>query len=327
MKTHIVSAPANIALIKYWGKADEKTQWPANDSISMTLENCRTFVKISESSERDSIYFENQLLSETSKQFLFLQTAKKYFNIEKYFTIQTHNNFPSACGIASSASAYAALSFGLASFFQDTHRDLTNLARLGSGSACRSLSPGFVLWQKGETSAKQSVITVASKMRFDDLIVVVSKKEKGISSSAGHHAAQTSPKFLQRLTNVKERIMMLQKALSENNFSAVAELSEKDSEEMHAIAATSQPPIVYQTEETKQILDFVKNERSRGTQIFSTVDAGPNVHILCQPHVTNQVEVLLANKFPQFEILKDTMGQGPRVETDFEKLFFMGSHR
>lgn len=319
MNTAIVSAPANIAFIKYWGKSNSAMQWPTNDSISMTLEYCRTFLHISPRLVHDEIYFENKILPASSKQYIFLDTVREKLGVSQKFKICTHNTFPSACGIASSASFYAGLTFGLSVFLQQTAdtQKLTDIARLGSGSACRSLMGGFVHWHRGENPSAQEVSAIPSSLELDDLIVIVSKQQKKYPSSLGHEAAIKSPLMPKRLENILNRIKIVHQALLGADFATLAEICEEDSNDMHAVASTSIPPIQYHTPSTHKILAWTKKLRRSGIAVFFTVDAGPNVHLLCKTSDTQRVADSLIQNFPQFEIIKDTIGSGPRIEKHF----------
>ena len=298
--TVTATAPSNIALLKYWGKRDAVRQWPANDSLSMTLSAAKTETTAAVAAA-DSVVFEGRALAPESKE------AKKIArHLDRLrgatgngarLAIETRNTFPAGCGIASSASGFAALTAaGCAALVGATDASglaargfdlatLAALARQGSGSACRSLAGGYVRWTAGDAADRQAVAQVVAPGMFDlaDLIVVLSDKEKAVPSTAAHAFAWSSPLFPPRLAGVAERIARIEAALKGCDFTALGIEIEAEALEMHAVIMTATPPVSYLTAATTAFCTWLREQRQRGGfEAYFTIDAGPNVHVLAR---------------------------------------------
>lgn len=334
-KIYKARVPTNIAFLKYWGKEDESQQWPCNDSLSMSLDlYTETFASLIPFGEKDPayIYFNSdeevasasKFLKKSLKQLHFLK-KERGAEICPTLYIKTRNEFPSACGIASSASGLASLTLAClaawtdSSSFQDLKKNgfskerLAYLARLGSGSACRSLWGGFVHWKKNLSPQDQETTQLHEHSHWNlrDCIVIISDKEKGLSSTEGHRLAKTSPLFKERLERLPHRLENFRKALVEKNIFQLGSLLEEEAMEMHAVMETSQPPCPYMSEETRAFLKELKKKRER-TQIpiFYTMDAGPNVHLIYEE--TNKEAVL--SLFEGYRVIDVSISEGPSIE-------------
>jgi len=328
-------APSNIAFIKYWGKSELSSQWPANDSISMTLDHLATVTCATpDPTLADHTLQLNQVDHKrgdkiASKVFQHLDRLSAAMASETKFHIRSANSFPSACGIASSASGMAALTIAstaamLAEGDLEKLRQrkfgsftLNDLARLGSGSATRSLLGGFVQWQKGPSATEQTVSQLFSAEYWPlaDMVVVLDQNEKKISSSEGHQQAWQSPLFLPRLAALPERAELVQFALKNRDFSLLGQQLEAEALEMHAVMMTSEPPITYWVEETSQFLTWLRKERVlNGLPAYFTIDAGPNIHVICEQKDRAQVQEKLKNHWQNYRILVDTVGSGPKLK-------------
>lgn len=283
-------APANIAFIKYWGKIDETLRLPANTSISMNLSNAftTTTVEFSQNNKKDEIYFGNKRMDERSSMRVIehLDRIRQRGENNLFAKVVTQNSFPQGTGIASSASGFAALTLAAvgALDLKCSEKDLSILARLGSGSACRSIPRGFVEWKVGMTGENSYGFSLHDEKYWDlrDIIAVVSTKEKKTSSTLGHENARSSPFFSKRLDNLPDRIAKLKEALQEKNIQKLGELIEKEAIELHMIMMTQDPPLFYWNGNTMEIIKLVRLWREDGLLIYFTLDAGSNVHLICE---------------------------------------------
>ena len=290
-------AHPNIAFIKYWGNRDDALRLPLNGSISMNLSGMEslTTVQFDETLEQDTFELNGEMQSGVSLQRVsqFLDHVRRLAGLNRYAHVSSTNSFPTGAGIASSASAFAALALAVskAAGLDLNQKDLSRLARLGSGSACRSIPDGFAEWLPGEDDENSYAISIAPKDHWDlmDAVAVVSQEHKPIGSSAGHKLAYTSPLNAQRVLDAPERLKECREALLGRDFSRFAEVVELDSNYMHAVMRTSNPPLVYWEPATEALLSQVWQWRKQGHAVCATVDAGPNVHVLA---LANELEWL-----------------------------------
>lgn len=268
-------APANIAFIKYWGRKDAALRIPTNPSISMNLSNCTTTTTVEFSGT-----FSEDKVSDGFNTKRIIELIDRLRNIAKTnerVCVTTKNNFPTSSGIASSASGFAALTVAAAAALELrlSEQKLTALARLGSGSACRSIPGGFVKWE-GEYARS---LYPPDWWDVRDIIVVVGAGTKKVSSSEGHDNAATSPLFRKRLDALPSRIARVEHALKTKNIQELGEVIEEDSLDMHRVMQTQNPPLYYWNDETIEIMERVKK---RSVPAYFTIDAGPNVHVICE---------------------------------------------
>jgi diphosphomevalonate decarboxylase len=289
----IISATAiahpNIALIKYWGDIDPSLRIPANGSISLNLEelSTRTSVSFDPSLLQDELILNGDPIigSALERVSTLLNRVRKLANISSFTRVESQNNFPIAAGIASSASGFAALSLATsrAAGLSLGEKDLSRLARTGSGSACRSIPGGFVEWQAGHNDKDSYAYSIASASYWDlaDCIAFVSEEEKPVSSSVGHSLAHTSLLQAARVADAPRRLNLCREAILERDFYKFAEVVETDCNLMHAVMITSTPPLFYWQPATVAIMHAVQAWRKEGLVVCYTIDAGPNVHVLC----------------------------------------------
>jgi diphosphomevalonate decarboxylase len=215
----------------------------------------------------------------------FLNHVRKMAGISLYASVESYNNFPSGTGIASSASGFAALSLAASDAvgLDLDERTLSRLARTGSGSASRSIPPGFVEWQSGPNDQDSFSFTIAPAEHWDlvDCIAVVSQEEKPVSSSHGHLLAGTSLLQSIRVDDAPRRLIICRKAILDHDFDSLAEVVELDSNLMHAVMLTSTPSLLYWEPATVTVVQAVQSWRKTGLPVCYTIDAGPNVHVLC----------------------------------------------
>jgi diphosphomevalonate decarboxylase len=304
MTTHTATAIAhpNIAFIKYWGNRDDTLNLPANGSISMNLAGLetRTTVQVEPTLDSDTLTLNGQPLTGAPllRASAFLDIVRGMAELDGYAHIASENNFPTGAGIASSASAFAALSLAASRAYGLTliEAELSRLARRGSGSACRSVPGGFVEWQAGDEDADSFAISIAPPGHWPlcDCVAVVTTAHKAVGSASGHTVAGSSPLQMARLAQVNERLALCRQAILERDFAALADVMELDSNLMHAVMMTSTPRLFYWQPATMAIMQAVQEWRQAGIAVCYTVDAGPNVHVICPAEAVNEVEARLA---------------------------------
>jgi diphosphomevalonate decarboxylase len=291
----------NIAFIKYWGNRDNELRIPANSSLSMNLAGLETKTQVTffASLESDCLTINNQTAPvegmERVRQVLDL--VRKMAGLDCYASVESHNNFPTGAGIASSASAFAALSLAAtaAAGLQLDERELSRLARRGSGSACRSVPTGYVEWQAGHDHESSYAFSVATPEHWKlvDCIAIVSEKHKPVTSSEGHKLASTSKLQETRVEDTPARLERCRSAIIERDFEKLAEVVELDCNLMHAVMMTSSPPLLYWQPATIEIIHSVESWRKSGIPVCYTIDAGPNVHVICPDSSNRQVMEML----------------------------------
>ena len=245
-----------------------------------------------------------------------LSCVRELAGMRLFAAVESSSNFPIGAGIASSASAFAALSLAAstAAGLQLGERELSRLARSGSGSACRSIPGGFVEWQAGSTDEDSYAYTIAPPEHWDlvDCIVIVSQAHKTVGSTAGHALALTSPIQHARVADAPRRLDICRQAILQRDFQAFAEIIELDSNLMHAIMITSTPPLLYWQPATLAVMRAVQELRHAGLSVAYTIDAGPNVHVLTPAASASQVVAHLAQLDGVQQVLTAAPG-GPAV--------------
>lgn len=221
----------------------------------------------------------------------FLGIVRRIAGVGTYAHVESENNFPMGTGIASSASAFAALAVAAshAAGLNLTKKQLSQLARQGSGSACRSIPPGFVEWQIAECEADSAAISIALPGHWSlvDHIAIVNQEHKLVGSTAGHDLAHTSILQNARVADAPRRLDICRRAILQCDFEALAEIIELDCNLMHAVMMTSTPRLLYWEPTTLAVMEQVIAWRAEGLPAAYTIDAGPNVHVICEaPHQT-----------------------------------------
>lgn len=314
-------APANIALIKYWGKRDEKLRLPANSSISMNLSNAFTItsVEFNYKFKSDTLFIDGKRANrkETERVSKHLDLIKKISKIKDFARVESKNNFPKASGIASSASGFAALTLAgaKAAGLSLSEKRLTILARLGSGSACRSIPDGFVEWRKGTSTVDSYAHSLFASEFWDicDLIAIVGEGGKKVSSSEGHAIAESSPFYKIRIAGMRNKIEKIKLALKNRDFTKFGEIVEAEAINMHTVMMTSNPPLFYWLPETLKVIFKVVQWRSEGLESYFTIDAGPNVHVICRAKDAGRLKERLTKLNGIRRVLVNTPAQGARI--------------
>ena len=299
------SAPSNIALVKYWGKKDN--QIPANPSVSFTLNNCKTITKLTFAKKEKQDTFSFDLLFEGKPKEDFKPKIQKFLErIEIYlpflkdyhFTIDTENTFPHSSGIASSASGMAALAMNLMRLEKELNPEMTEeyffqkasmLARLGSGSACRSVKGQVVVWGnhkniKGSSDLFGIEFPYAihdNFKNFQDTILLVDKGEKQVSSTVGHDLMHDHPFAERRFAQAHENLDSLKAIFANGNLEEFIQIVESEALTLHAMMMTSMPYFILMKPNTLEIINAIwKFRNDTKIAVCFTLDAGANVHVL-----------------------------------------------
>ena len=327
-KTASAIASPNIAFIKYWGNRDPLLRIPASGSLSMNLDGLytRTRVAFDPSLGQDRLFLDEQPVTGPALRRVsaLLDRVRHMAGLSLFAEVRSANNFPSGAGIASSASAFAALSLAAsaAAGLDLPEDELSRLARTGSGSACRSIPGGFVEWQAGQDHATSYAFSIAPPEHWDlvDCVAIVSRAHKPTGSTEGHALAGTSPLQAARLAGAPQRLECCRRAILERDFAALAQVVELDSNLMHAVMLTSTPPLLYWQPATLSIMHAVQAWRLSGMPVCYTIDAGPNVHVLCPAGEAPQVAAQL-HRLPGVErVLTAHPGPPARCLPDSENL-------
>ena len=315
-------ACANIAFIKYWGNLPEGGNLPLNPSISMTMASCvtRTTIEILPSASADECTLDGSIAGgETLRRIAgFLDAVRGMAGRKEHARVGSTNRFPTSCGIASSASGFAALALAAATAYglQLDKRSLSRLARLGSGSAARSVFGGFVELRAGtsyEEAFAEQVALPAAWPELRDVVVVVSDEEKRTSSADGHRLAHTSEMYAGRLAAVPERAERVRRAVRERDILRLGEAVEEDALSMHAVMMTSKPPLMYWNPDTVGVIRATREIREHGLAAYFTIDAGPNVHILTLEKDLPALQQEMASRFGPFRMIVAAPGPGARL--------------
>lgn len=326
----IARAHTNIALIKYWGKRDTELFLPMNSSLSLTLDAFYTDTKVcfDDDLTEDCFYLNNQLQSEeeTQKISRFLNLFCEYIDKRPFARVESLNFVPTAAGLASSASAFAALAVATAAALQlnISHEVLSTIARRGSGSSSRSLFGGFVEWDMGTCSA-DSVARPIDDASWDIgmLILTVDTQKKKIASRVGmEHTVRTSSFYPLWVETAKEDLQTIKTAIAAKDFTTVGRITEHNGMKMHATTLAANPPFTYWTSDTLLAQEAVRQIREElGIEAYMTMDAGPNVKVLCRASQMDQLCEALKAHLPSQAIVSSLPGVGASVltEEDWER--------
>ncbi|GGG64313.1 diphosphomevalonate/mevalonate 3,5-bisphosphate decarboxylase family protein [Epilithonimonas arachidiradicis] len=304
------SCPSNIALIKYWGKYEN--QIPANPSISYTLNHCRTNTMMEFFAGEE---FSVQTFLSGNEEQKFAEKIEKYFkNIEQYlpwilkgkYIIRTENTFPHSSGIASSASGFGAIAkclMNLDEIFTNNPdenfktKKESFLARLGSGSACRSLYEGLVVWGKTEDVEGSSDLFAVPYnndeihpifKNFNDWVLLIHEGQKSVSSTVGHGLMNTNPYAERRFQEAHENFTKLKMILSSGDMEGFIKLVEHEALTLHAMMMMSDPAFILMKTGTLEVINKIWDfRRITGLSLFFTLDAGANVHLLFPNDIDN----------------------------------------
>jgi diphosphomevalonate decarboxylase len=333
-------APSNIALVKYWGKFPN--QIPANPSISFTLNTCTTTTTVAystKSGEKDGCSFEFLFEGQPKPDFepklkTFFDRTNKYlpFLNQYHLKISSSNSFPHSSGIASSASAMAALAASLVELERRHHPGMDQqfanqkssfLARLGSGSACRSISGSVVVWGANKHIPASSDLygipfsnTLADVFKdYQDTILLVHRGQKQISSTVGHKLMEGHPYAEQRFKQAHRHLKEIKEVLISGDLDAFVTLVEREALTLHAMMMTSAPYFMLMKPNTLSIIESVwEFRRETGIPLCFTLDAGANVHLLYPRKHSEKVLQFIKNELVAYcengQYICDQVGKG-----------------
>ena len=339
----IWDSPSNIALVKYWGKFGR--QYPKNSSISFTLNNAKSITELayeilpkpSENLEL-SFEFEGQVnVPFRNKIVKFLESVEDLYPYFRQirFDIKSKNTFPHSTGIASSASAMSALAMCLLDMEKEIfdRKDLdtnsaSSLARLGSGSASRSVLPVMGLWGKHEKikdSSNDYAIGYENHIHevfkdFHDDILIVSKEEKSVSSTAGHALMDGNPYADQRYKTAQKNILNLLTALNTGDLNVFIEIVEQEALTLHALMMCSQPSFILLKPNTLRMIELIQTYRKEhNIPVCFTLDAGPNIHLLYPNKHADEISIFVEQALKPLtkdgnSVLYDYVGSGPNKQ-------------
>lgn len=340
-------SPSNIALVKYWGKSEP--QIPKNASISFTLNNCKTQTTLEFSKkEKAAQGFAVEVIFEGEKKDSFKPKIIQFFErIEKYvpfitdynFVLKTKNTFPHSSGIASSASGLSALALCIMSLEKEINPNITQeyfnqkasfLARLGSGSAARSIEGEIVIWGKHEI-VKQSSDLYGVKIPFtvhenfnnyQDTILLVDRGEKIVSSTVGHQLMHEHPFAEQRFAQAQENILMLSKILQNGDINAFVHIVESEALTLHAMMMASNPYFILMKPNTLRIIEKIwAYRKENNSNVCFTLDAGANVHVLYPEKEKEKIQLFIKNELATYcqneHYIFDHIGNGAHQILNF----------
>lgn len=316
-------AHPNIAFVKYWGKRDIDRNVPAAGSVSMTLDGLetRTTVEFSETLSADSLQLDGDPVGsgETLHRVeAFLDLVRQRAGIDRAARVETRNNFPTAGGLASSASGFAALARAAtqAAGVELSERELSALARRGSGSAARSIFGGFVRMEVGDEGEGAAGFQVAGPDHWNLRCVIVETAEgpKSVGSTEGMlHTERTSPYYDAWIESVSGDVEEAVAAIRDREFDGLAEVAERSCLRMHAAAMSADPGILYWNGTTVEVIHRVRAARDGGVDAFFTVDAGPHVKVFCEPAAEADVVSLVEGADGVRDVHVVGPGEGARL--------------
>lgn len=322
-------AHPNIALVKYWGKRDERLILPCTDSLSMTLDvfPTTTSVRLDDGAAQDAVTLNGvPAAGEAGRRITaFLQLVREMSGVERRSVVDSRNTVPTGAGLASSASGFAALAVAAAAAYGIglDARGLSRLARRGSGSASRSVFGGFAVWHAGPEGAAAAEADLASYAEpvpvaagFDPALViaVVSAGAKAVSSrEAMRRTVETSPLYRPWAVSSTGDLADMRAALGRGDLDAVGEIAERNALGMHATMLAARPAVRYLSPATVTVLDRVLQLRRDGVGAWATMDAGPNVKVLCRRADATRVADAVRGAVPDGTVIVAGPGRGARL--------------
>ena len=324
MKATAIAHP-NIALVKYWGKRYPPLNLPAAGSFSVTLSGLttRTTVKFAKGLDSDVVIINDRAIGGPRRDRVssFLELVRQMAGMTHRATVHTYNDFPTAAGIASSASGFAALATAAtaAAGLQLDTQELSVLARRGSGSAARSIYGGFVEMLPGERSdgSDSYAVPVLDEKHWDMccFVVIAASGEKPMGSTEAMTAtAETSPYYRAWVEGVARDIEVAKVATSQRDIKTLGRIAEHSCLKFHASALAADPGILYWRGLTVELIHHVRRLRETGIEVFFTIDAGPHVKVFCQAPVRSAVRSMLSSLEGVREILETRPGPGVMLE-------------
>jgi diphosphomevalonate decarboxylase len=318
MKKITFQASSDVALVKYWGKKDETLRLPENGSVSLILSGLDTIttVEFEEALNQDEVVIEGESeAGETQRVIQHLDRIRALAHSQLFAKVVSKNTFPKGTGLSSSGSGFAALTLAATRAIGLTlsEKELSILARQGSGTACRCVCGGIVEWLDGNTSNDSYSKTLFPANYWDirDVVVVVDEGKKLVSSSEGHVAAGTSILFPERQRLIAQKIAAVKLAIETRDFDQLGSLVEAEALEFHSILLTSQPPLIAWYPGTVEVMLMVQAMRREGIKAYFTINTGFNVHVLTLPEYEQQVRERLDTLSLVKKTISATIGGKP----------------
>ncbi|UUM61239.1 diphosphomevalonate decarboxylase [Streptococcus suis] len=324
-KIGIARAHTNIALIKYWGKRDKQLFLPMNSSLSLTLDAFYTDTKVIFDSDLTADEFYLNGILQDSKEILkisrFLDLFCEYIGERTFARVDSLNFVPTAAGLASSASAFAALTLATATALglNLSREELSTLARRGSGSSTRSLFGGFVEWDMGTGSADSMAHPIDdADWDIGMIVLAVNTGQKKIASREGmDHTVATSPFYQAWVDTAKEDLQAIKQAIADRDFEQVGQITEHNGMKMHATTLSANPPFTYWSADSLLAQEAVRQVREEsGLSAYMTMDAGPNVKVLCRASQMAELVDALSQYLPKEKIITSLPGPAAYVLTE-----------
>lgn len=297
-----VRSYANIAIIKYWGKKDEKNMIPATSSISLTLENMYTDTEISFIDDNDKfngtdLFYLNGELQD-KKQTEKISKVIDMFRKDKSrkVLIKTENSMPTEAGLSSSSSGLSAVIKACNKLFGKnlSRNEMAGISKFGSGSSARSFFGPVGAWDKDTGE----IYEIKTDLKLAMIMLVLNEEKKIISSREGMKlCSETSTIFEKWIKDSEKDYEEMKKALVENNFEKVGELTEKNALAMHETTLYADPPFSYLTDKSREAMNYVRELRKKGEKCYFTMDAGPNVKVLCLEESFEKLKSILGKKY------------------------------
>ena len=315
-------AHTNIALVKYWGKKDQELIIPQTDSLSLTLNEfyTTTTVNFDNHLTSDLVAIDQQTLSkkEAKKVVHVLDIVRQLSGIKAFARVESINHVPTAAGLASSASAFAALAgaASTAAGLNLSSRDLSRLARRGSGSATRSIYGGLVEWQKGIDDASSFAQPILENVDFpiEMLAVLVDTKKKKVSSRSGMQSSvETSPYYDAWRQVVANDMIAIKQAIKAKDIDQIGHIAEENALRMHALTFSADPGFTYFNGETLTIIKAVEDLRNQGINCYYTMDAGPNVKVIYDRENRSKIVEKLSNIVGPERLVVSQPGPGIKI--------------
>ena len=312
-KQVIAKAHTNIALIKYWGKANTQLNLPTTSSLSMTLDKFYTTTQVEFTDQATDQLILNSVSADSTRISQFLDKMRQKYGNFPNVLVTSENHVPTAAGLASSASSFAALTgamFQLLDLPAD-FQEMSRMARQGSGSASRSLFGNFAIWNKGtddQTSFAESFYD--QDIQLSMIVAEISSAQKKMSSTQGMQLAQTAPTYADWVNKSAQQLDEMKSAIIDHDIEKIGHIAQDNALAMHQQNRNCQAPFDYFTDQTRAIIDFTQKCYQSGDLAFVTIDAGPNVKIVTDRATEQRLLEKLRANFPEIPFEVAHAGQG-----------------
>lgn len=321
MDTTTYRAYTNIALIKYWGKRNKELFLPVTSSLSLTLGEFYTDTTLewNRDSIHDTFTLDGQIQDANAidKVSRFINMFRDLSGIQRPVHVKSINHVPTAAGLASSASAFAALASSCNDLFgtQLSDKELSTYARRGSGSATRSLFGGFTMWHEGvgnDSDSSYAEMIDSADWDIGMVVVMINKQQKKISSRVGmEHTIETSPFYKLWPETVAEDLNAIIPAIKEQDIKTIGQIAEHNAMKMHATIIAANPSMTYWEPESLTAINTVRELREAGIDCYFTMDAGPNVKVICRLSQADQIKEAFEKHFSSDRLVITGPGKSP----------------